>query len=156
MRNEILSPSAGRVIEVKKERGHYHVSIFLAVWDNHSQFIPYDCECIRVTYKPGEFHMAHILGKSDKNERSQTVFNAAFGMFVVTQIAGLVARRIINHCKRGSKYKKGTEYGEILLGSRVDITLPEKGITINVKKGELITGAKTVIAFYEDNKKQLT
>lgn len=148
MIQKILSPSAGTVIDVKEESGHWHVSIFLSVLDNHSQYIPFDCVCKSITYKPGKFHLAHMLGKSDKNERSVTVFESAIGTFAVTQIAGLVARRILNHCKIGTAYKQGHEYGEILLGSRVDITLPKEGVMIRVKKGKKLKAPADIIATY--------
>jgi phosphatidylserine decarboxylase len=162
MTKEILAPSYGTVIDVKNlatpriligdteqpEKHYKHVSIFLAVWDNHDQFIPYPGMCIDSIYKKGEFNLAHMLGKSDKNERWQTVFKADFGKYVVTQIAGLVAKRIVNKCKVGSTYLAGEVYGEILLGSRVDITLPADRINILVRKNQNLQGGQTVLATY--------
>lgn len=152
--SNILAPSYGKVIEVKTESGtngvyYWHISTFLSPLDNHTQFIPVKCECTGMLYKQGEFHIAHMLGKSDKNERWETTFKAdKLGHFVVTQIAGLIAKRIINKCKVGKQYYQADPYGEILLGSRVDITFTAKGVTVNVKKGDKLVGAQTVIATY--------
>lgn len=153
MVSNIVAPSFGEVIEAKREGDYWHVSTFLAVWDNHDQFIPCDCKCLDSIYKPGQFNLAHMLGKSDKNERWLTVFSADFGPFAVTQISGLVAKRIINHCQIGYKYKQGQVYGEILLGSRVDITFPVKDIQLLAAKGDKLQGGLTVIGVYQPQKK---
>lgn len=142
----IIAPSSGKIILISEYKGYTQISTFLGLRDDHKQYVPLDGECDAVIYKPGRFHIAYILQKSNYNERSTTIFNTTIGQITVVQIAGLIARRIINNAVIGNGYKQGEIYGEILLGSRVDILFPSGKINVMVANGDRLTGGLTNIA----------
>lgn len=142
----VFSPSYGKVTDIiEHDNGSTTVSIFLHVFDVHAQYCPVDGHITRREYFPGKFHPAQIREKTKDNERQVTVFeNSDKEEIVVTQIAGFIARRIVNFsCK--TEYKKGEPYGMIRFGSRVDVTLPSSQIVI-VHKGQRVYGPETIIS----------
>ncbi|GGM18298.1 phosphatidylserine decarboxylase [Nakamurella endophytica] len=122
------------------------VSIFLSVFDVHVQRIPIDGVVTRVAYRPGKFLSADLDKASEVNERNSLLIDTTHGEpVVVTQIAGLVARRIVNDVQAGSPVMAGRTYGLIRFGSRVDTYLPP-GSTVRVLRGQRTIGGETVIA----------
>ena len=122
------------------------VSIFLSIFDVHVQRIPIDGSITHVAYRPGTFVSADLDKASDDNERNSVVIEPAVGgQVVVTQIAGLVARRIVCDATAGSAVAVGDTYGLIRYGSRVDTYLPP-GTPITVRTGQRTIGGETVLA----------
>lgn len=123
------------------------VSVFLSVFDVHVQRIPLDGTVTAVAYKAGKFLSADLDKASEVNERNSLVISPADGGedLVVTQIAGLVARRIVCDVAQGAAVRTGDVYGLIRFGSRVDIYLPA-GATVKVALGQRTVGGETVIA----------
>ncbi len=122
------------------------VSIFLSIFDVHVQRIPVDGIVIRTAYRPGAFLSADLDKASQDNERNSLLIGPAVGgRLVVTQIAGLVARRIVCDVAAGSPVLAGATYGLIRFGSRVDTYLPP-GTAINVQVGQRAVGGETVLA----------
>ncbi len=121
------------------------VSIFLSVFDVHVQRIPIDGVISAIAYHPGAFLSADLDKASEVNERNSLVLEAAGGQLVVTQIAGLIARRIVCDAVLGSSVQAGDTYGLIRFGSRVDTYLPA-GAELVIRQGQRTIGGETVLA----------
>ncbi len=122
------------------------VSVFLSLLDVHVQRIPIEGVVTKIAYRPGTFLSADLDKASQDNERNSMVIgSAAGGEVVVTQIAGLLARRIVCDVKAGSPVHTGASYGLIRFGSRVDTYLPV-GTNIKVLAGQRTIGGETVLA----------
>jgi phosphatidylserine decarboxylase len=143
----IGSPSDGTVLDiVRLEDGYTQIKIYLSVFDVHIQWAPVDGEIIGITYKPGQFNLAHVLEKSDFNEKMSTLFHTGHGDVQVDQIAGQVARRIVNWCVKNQSMTKGEVMGMIKLSSRVDIFVPTDRTTVLVNKSDKVCGGVSRIA----------
>ncbi|OLT48004.1 phosphatidylserine decarboxylase [Saccharomonospora sp. CUA-673] len=122
------------------------VSVFLSVFDVHVQRMPVTGVVERAVYRPGKFLSADLDKASEDNERNSLLVRADDGrQLVVTQIAGLVARRIVCEVGEGQRLDAGDTYGLIRFGSRVDTYLP-RGSRVLVREGQRTVGGETVIA----------
>jgi phosphatidylserine decarboxylase len=122
------------------------VSIFMSVFDVHINRAPIGGTVRRVVYIPGRFMNADLDKASDENERQHVMIERGDGMLLCfTQIAGLVARRIIPFVKPGDMLAAGQRVGLIRFGSRVDIYLPA-GTEPRVILGQKVVAGETVIA----------
>jgi phosphatidylserine decarboxylase len=123
------------------------ISIFLSIFDVHVQRIPIDGVVTGRAYRPGRFLSADLDKASEDNERNSLVIipTAPVGQVVVTQIAGLLARRIVCDVGEGSPVLAGATYGLIRFGSRVDTYLPV-GAHPSVRVGQRAVGGETVLA----------
>ncbi|MFT4186571.1 MAG: phosphatidylserine decarboxylase [Micrococcaceae bacterium] len=126
------------------------ISIFLTVLDVHVQRAPIAGKVKQVTYHPGKFLSADLDKASEVNERNTVIFADYKGNeVIVTQIAGLIARRIVCDIQEGQELSVGDTYGLIRFGSRVDIYLP-KGAKPSVGIGQRVIGGETVVARFEE------
>lgn len=122
------------------------ISVFLSVFDVHVQRAPVTGEVLRAAYRPGAFLSADLDKASADNERNSLLLRGVDGHeVVVTQIAGLVARRIVCQVREGEKVSAGATYGLIRFGSRVDLYVPA-GSRILVETGQRTIGGETVLA----------
>ena len=110
--------------------------------------MPVDGKFISVKYVKGDFLAAFDHRASDKNERMEISIDTEFGIIVVKQIAGLVARRILCYAKEGKKMLAGDRLGFIRFGSRTDIILPHN-INLNIKLNQKVYGGETILGTYE-------
>jgi len=146
----IVSPADGRVMEIVSENVQtQRISIFLSLWDVHINRAPYGGVVQSVVYTPGEFLAAYRQEASLVNE-ANTVTIAAHGReFIVKQIAGVLARRIVCRVRPGDTLEKGQRYGLIRFGSRTDLLLPATA-EIAVQVGDVVRGGETVLAFLKE------
>lgn len=122
------------------------VSIFMSVFDVHINRVPVGGTVRRVIYIPGKFMNADLDKASEENERQHILVERSDGVQIgFTQIAGLVARRIVPFVKPGDMLAAGQRVGLIRFGSRVDVYLP-KGTDPKVLMGQKIIAGETVIA----------
>lgn len=122
------------------------VSIFMSVFDVHINRTPVGGTVRRVVYIPGRFMNAELDKASEDNERQHILIERGDGLKIgFTQIAGLVARRIVPFVKPGDIVAKGQRVGLIRFGSRVDIYLPA-GTDPKVMIGQTVIAGETVIA----------
>lgn len=129
------------------------ISIFLNVFDVHVQRIPISGTVREVIYRPGKFLNASLDKASDDNERSSTLIELEDGRcLAVVQIAGLIARRIINKLKTDEAVETGRRYGLIRFGSRVDVYLPKDVVPL-VTVGQRMVGGETVLADLQSKEK---
>jgi phosphatidylserine decarboxylase len=127
--------------------GEYtRVSIFMSVFDVHINRAPVTGRVTRIAYVPGKFINADLDKASEDNERQHLLFERADGIRIgITQIAGLVARRILAFVREGDLVEAGQRVGLIRFGSRVDVYLPE-GTAPRVLLGQRSIAGETVIA----------
>ena len=148
----ILSPADGKIVAIKEvtETEFFNdkrkqVSIFLSPLDIHVNRYPVSGKIIFSKYHKGKYLVAWHPKSSDKNERTTIVIdNKKFGEVMYRQIAGAVARRIINYAKPNKKVIQGDDSGFIKFGSRVDLLLPIE-CKIRVKIGQKVKGGITEI-----------
>jgi phosphatidylserine decarboxylase len=129
--NKVISPANGKVVFIgESEEGEYfkekklQISIFMSPFDVHINRHPISGEIKYYKYHKGKYLVAWHPKSSTKNERTTTVIENSKIKILVRQIAGLVARRIINYSKVGSKVDQASQLGFIKFGSRADIFLP--------------------------------
>jgi phosphatidylserine decarboxylase len=122
------------------------ISIFMSVFDVHINRAPIAGTVKRVIYIPGRFMNADLDKASEENERQHVLIERADGVEIAfTQIAGLVARRIVPFIKPGDIVAAGQRVGLIRFGSRVDVYLP-RGTDSKVLLGQKVIGGETVLA----------
>jgi len=124
------------------------VSIFMSVFDVHINRSPIAGTIRRVVYVPGKFMNADLDKASEENERQHILVEGGDGRMIgFTQIAGLVARRIVPFVKPGDTVARGQRVGLIRFGSRVDVYLPA-GTAPKVLMGQKVIAGETVLAEY--------
>ncbi len=122
------------------------VSVFMSVFNCHVNRAPVAGKVEKIAYKPGKFLNASLDKASEDNERNSLVIRMADDrILTVTQIAGLVARRIVSFTQEGAVLDRGERFGLIRFGSRLDIYLPE-GVEPSVMIGQTMIAGETVIA----------
>jgi phosphatidylserine decarboxylase len=141
----VVSPADGRVIAVEPTPGGTRVSIFLSVFNCHINRAPVEGEVIAATHTPGRFRPAWDARVDRENERNHLVIRAADGDYGVTQIAGVLARRIVCTKGPGMRVHRGERIGLIQFGSRTDLHLPA-GVDPAVRAGDRVRGAVSVLA----------
>lgn len=149
----ILSPADGKVIAIKEvdELEYFNdkkiqISIFLSPLDIHVNRYPVSGEILYSKYHKGDYLVAWHPKSSSKNERTTVVIkNKKFGEVMYRQIAGAVARRIVNYAKVSSNVEQGDDSGFIKFGSRVDLFL-SKDLNLKIKVGDKVKGGLSIIA----------
>ncbi len=150
----LISPADGKVIVIEKQSGCEYltgpctkVSIFMNVFNVHVNRIPFDGTVQKIKYTPGKFINASFDKASVHNERNALIVRTPGGAeYVVVQIAGLIARRIVNCVKEREKITKGDRYGMIRFGSRLDLYLPDD-FDVAVRIGEKTKAGSTIIGY---------
>jgi len=145
----LVSPADGlitNITETKEGKKTYiKVSIFLSIFNVHIQRLPISGEVNKVDYIEGKFINATLDKASDENERLKITIKNGNNLIYVTQIAGLIARRIVNYVKPNENINQGDRYGIIKFGSRVDIEFPNN-FKLLVNEGQQCIGGETIIA----------
>jgi len=153
----LVSPADGlitNITEIKEGKKPYtKVSIFLSIFNVHIQRLPISGEVTKVDYIEGKFINATLDKASDENERLKITIKNGNNLIYVTQIAGLIARRIVNYVKPNENINQGDRYGIIKFGSRVDIEFPNN-FKLLVNEGQQCIGGETIIA--QDIKSKIT
>ena len=153
----LVSPADGlitNITEIKEGKKLYtKVSIFLSIFNVHIQRLPISGEVTKVDYIEGKFINATLDKASDENERLKITIKNGNNLIHVTQIAGLIARRIVNYVKPNENINQGDRYGIIKFGSRVDIEFPNS-FKLLVNEGQQCIGGETIIA--QDIKSKIT
>jgi len=148
----VLAPADGRIVVVEETDDPYlnrralKVSVFMNVFNVHSNRSPIECAVQQKWYKPGSFLNAALDKASLENERCALHLKTSDGRDITcVQIAGLVARRILNYVDAGTRLAAGQRYGFIRFGSRVDLYLPVD-TRVKVVIGEKVYATSTVLA----------
>lgn len=149
----IYAPADGKIVVIEEAQESeflkepcIQVSIFMSPLNVHVNRNPTSGTIAYSKYHPGKFLMAWNPKASTENERTTVAYDLPNGQrLVMRQIAGFLARRIVNYLKAGDKVRQGEDMGFIKLGSRVDLFLPLDA-TINVQLGDMVAGNSDVIA----------
>jgi phosphatidylserine decarboxylase len=150
----VLSPADGRVVMVEKARDPYldrdalKISVFMNVFNVHSNRSPVDGTVVNRWYHEGKFLNAALDKASLENERNALHLRTPSGQDVTcVQIAGLIARRILCYVEPGATLKRGQRYGFIRFGSRVDVYL-DPAARPRVAVGDVVAATETIVAEY--------
>lgn len=148
----VVAPADGRIVAVEKVRDPYldreaiKVSVFMNVFNVHSNRSPVDGEVRQRWYNPGAFVNAALAKASTENERNALWIRTTDGQDVTcVQVAGLVARRILCYVEAGVALARGQRYGFIRFGSRVDVYLPLDA-RVKATIGDKVSASSTVLA----------
>lgn len=148
----VLCPADGRIVVVEKATDPYRqiealkISVFMNVFNVHSQRAPVDGIISRVEYNAGKFLNAALDKASTENERNAVLLTTRSGRDITfVQVAGLVARRVLCYVKAGESMVRGERYGFIRFGSRVDVYLPVDAVA-NVAIGDKVRASETILA----------
>jgi len=153
-KNMVVSGADGKVIAIGETIDPYQkkksikVSVFMNVFNVHSNKVPVDGFILKKIYYPGKFLNAALSKASLENERCAIIIqtkNSPKKNITCVQIAGLVARRILCYKNTGDKVVRGERYGFIKFGSRVDLYLPLK-TSIKVQVGQTVKNGESIIA----------
>lgn len=148
----IISPADGKVCVIEEclepeylNTNCLKVSVFMSPLNVHINWIPVPGTITYSQHKEGEFYAAFKDKSADENERYCTAIKLNDGReIMVKQVAGAVARRVLNFLNEGQEVTQDMEMGFIRFGSRVDLYLP-LDTTLNVKVGDIVTGSQTII-----------
>ena len=151
----VVSPADGRIVAVENAHDPYldrdtiKISVFMNVFNVHSNRAPVDGDVKQIWYNAGSFINAALDKASTENERNALWIRADAGADVTcVQVAGLIARRILCYAKAGDKLARGQRYGFIRFGSRVDVYLPANA-RIMAALGDKVYASSTVLATLE-------
>ena len=152
--NCIIAPADGKVVVIEETTDleyfkdkRLQVSIFMSPLNVHVNRNPMSGEVVYNQYHKGKYLVAWDPKSSTDNERHSVVIKNNGKEVLVKQIAGALAKRIVNYLQVGQKVKQTEEMGFIKFGSRVDMLLPA-GTTINVELNQVVQGGVTVIATF--------
>jgi phosphatidylserine decarboxylase len=148
----IVAPADGKVVSISHvpdvsimPDAETRISIFLSPLDVHINRMPVEGVIENIVYQPGKFLAAYKDEATADNERNAVHIRDASGRrLAVAQIAGVLARRIICHVKRGDKINRGDRFGLIMFGSRTDTYLP-RGCHVDVAEGQRVKGGETIL-----------
>ena len=151
--NHVISPVDGKVVVIEEvfesecfKDKRLQISIFMSPINVHVTRYPVNGKINFSKYHPGKYLVAWHPKASTENERTTVIVeNRIFGEVLYRQIAGALARRIVNYAEEGMQVIQGTDAGFIKFGSRVDLYLP-LGTQVNVKLNQKAVGGKTIIA----------
>ena len=148
----VVSPADGRIVAIEPvpdpwlNRDALKVSVFMNVFNVHSNRSPVDGEVRECWYHPGKFVNADLDKASTENERNALWIRTADGQDITcVQVAGLIARRILCYVDVGTALSRGQRYGFIRFGSRVDVYLP-RAARIKVTIGDKVHASTTILA----------
>jgi len=155
IKNKIISPADGKICLIDKakppkelsmdSKEMFRICVFMNVFNVHVNRSPVKGTIREIVYKKGQFLNASLDKASEKNERNSLIIETDDNKeIIVTQIAGLIARRILSFVSNKDKIDVGERFGLIRFGSRVDIYLPE-GSKAAVKIGDTVKAGETII-----------
>jgi len=137
----LLSPADGRVVEA----GEGRLAIFMSLFDCHVNRAPIGGEVMDIIHIPGKFHPANEP-QAKENERNTITLKAKNGNIRITQVAGLIARRILCWVNPQDRVEQGERIGMIIFGSRVELELPRDRWEFVVSLGDKVRAGETVVA----------
>jgi phosphatidylserine decarboxylase len=150
--HQVICPADGKVVVIEEmtdieyfKDKRLQVSIFMSPANVHINRIPMSGKVQYSQYHKGKYLVAWSPKSSTENERHSVVIKSDTAEILVKQIAGALAKRIVNYLKVGQKVEQGSEMGFIKFGSRVDVLLPV-GTELNVKLNQQVKGGVTVLA----------
>ena len=153
-KDAVVSPADGKVILVEKifddrfvHEHVYKVSIFMSIFDVHVNRLPFAGVVEKIQYGAGSFYAANTDQGGLANEHCAVILSTTKNLrYAVVQVAGLIARRIVCWVEKGDSVERGSRFGLIRFGSRVDIYLPQQ-VQIEVRSGQRVRAGETIIGY---------
>jgi phosphatidylserine decarboxylase len=153
----VVSPADGRIVAVGQARDPYldrdsiKISVFMNVFNVHSNRSPVDGRVQKRWYNPGKFVNAALDKASEENERNALWLRTSSGADITcVQVAGLIARRVLCYVREGDSLARGQRFGFIRFGSRVDIYVPKDAKAV-AALGDKVYASATVIATLQNH-----
>ncbi len=140
-----VSPADGKIVWIKQMGDQQRVSVFLNIFDVHVNRSPIAGKITNIEYKRGKFLVASVEAASTENEMNVITVESKGVKVVFSQIAGLIARRIICYKTIGDVVSAGDRVGYIKFGSRVDLWFGPEW-TVEVKEGQRVSAGSSIIA----------
>jgi phosphatidylserine decarboxylase len=148
----LVSPADGRIILIEPVADDRYlnarvqkISIFMNVFDVHVNRVPFAGVVEKIVYSPGRFYSADSPHAALENETCAVVLDGGHGRrMAFVQMAGLIARRIVCWAEKGDSLTKGSRFGLIRFGSRVDLYLPLE-LRLEIKKGQCVKAGQTIL-----------
>jgi len=148
----LVSPADGRIILIEQvvddcylNASVQKISIFMNIFDVHVNRVPFAGQVERIVYSPGRFYSADSSRAALENETCAVVLDGGQGRrMAFVQMAGLIARRIVCWAEKGDSLSKGSRFGLIRFGSRVDLYLPLE-LRLEVKMGQRVKAGATIL-----------
>ncbi len=147
----IVAPASGKIIEIREVREPdflgetvRKISIFMSLFDEHVNYAPATGEVAFLSHRPGGFKKAYLDEASEGNEAQKIGFHGEGCSWMMKQIAGVIARRIVCRCRVGDRLRAGEKLGLIRFGSRVELFFPLSA-SFTVSPGEHVRGGRTII-----------
>jgi phosphatidylserine decarboxylase len=147
----IVSPADGRIVKLERVGNVTKLSIFLSIFNVHVNRSPISGRIEAMDYRPGRFRAAFHHAASVENERNIIMLSHGGIKLVFTQIAGVIARRIVCWKRVGDTVEKGELVGLIRFGSRVDVLFPA-GTEVTVQIGDRVRGGSSPIGVIVDGR----
>ena len=141
----VVSPADGKVIGLDDEGGNIVVSIFMSLLDVHVNRVPLEGVVEDIKYEKGKFYPAFKKDLAKENEKNTVVFRSGDLTYSVTQVAGIIARRIVCYLRKGDEVEKGEVMGIICFGSLVQVSFPKDRFRAFVKVGKRVKAGETII-----------
>ncbi len=154
--NMIFSPADGKIVAIEKifdtiyfNSERVQISIFMSLTDVHINWVPIAGKVVYKRYFPGKHLVAFNPKSSEKNERAEIVIKTKNNKeILVRQVAGIIARRVVNYLTVEDEVNQFDEMGIIKFGSRLDVILPLEA-KVNVKLGQKVSAIETYLAKME-------
>ncbi len=149
--NFFVSPADGKILKIEEvipdflDETCYKISIFMSVIDVHINRAPYKGKIIEKIYRKGKFFNASLDKASEENEKMDYIIDSGFFKYKVTQIAGLIARRIVSYVEKDDNVLTSQKIGMIKFGSRAEIIIPCKVIELNIHTGQQVYAGESII-----------
>jgi phosphatidylserine decarboxylase len=149
----IVSPCDGRVLSIKPcspdllDKPGRVISIFMSIFNVHVNRNVCSGTVLEVHHQPGRFGHAGRDRASQENEQTRILIDHPPHRVMVSQVAGMLARRIICRSHPGDSVERGDRFGMIVLGSRLDVALPDT-VEVTVKVGEVVRAGETIIGVF--------
>ncbi len=155
----LVAPADGRIVEVARlDHDPFlggpatRIGIFLSLFNVHINRSPADARVVRLDYRPGLFLNAMRAESAELNESMWIGYEAPqapYQRWVVRQISGLVARRIVCTLKPGQTVRRGDRFGMIKLGSRTELIVPADGVSVEAREGQHVRAGATILARFK-------
>lgn len=153
--SKIVSPADGRIVAIQPVSDYYvgknaiRISIFLNIFNVHINRVPCSGSIVNSQYRPGKFLPAFDSRTSEENEHTIIDIQNMRFKLRVKQIAGVLARRIVNNLRPGDTVVIGRRFGLIKFGSRVDVIVPVE-MYLNVQLKQKVVGGKTILGEWRE------
>ena len=149
--NFFVSPADGKVLKIEEltpdftNKICYKISIFMTIFDVHINRAPYKGKIIDKIYRKGKFFNASLDKASDENEKMDYIIDSGEFKYKLTQIAGLIARRIVSYVEIGNEIDTSQKIGMIRFGSRAEVIIPKDIIELSISEKQQVYAGETVL-----------